>query len=146
MSVNDVHAVCSKLVRRSIDLRQLYRHAADACEPGLRLILGENVHTLDLVIADLRAQLGNADARLPRRGSLRGAAHRRLAGWLVRAASRRDGAWIRALAHHERALLQAFEQAIPVVPLDTALVLRRQLPRLLGIHLDMHSLVGTAGY
>ncbi|NMW25644.1 hypothetical protein HFP05_15145, partial [Rhodanobacter denitrificans] len=55
-------------------------------------------------------------------------------------------AWIRVLAHGESALLHRFEQAIATAPAESALVLRRQLPRLRGIHLDMHSLAGTARY
>jgi hypothetical protein len=43
-------------------------------------------------------------------------------------------------------LLHAFEQAIAEAPAESALALRRQLPRLHGIHLDMHSLAGSARY
>jgi len=44
-------------------------------------------------------------------------------------------------------LLHLFERAtIATAPADVALVLRRQLPRLHGIHLDMHGLGGTARY
>jgi uncharacterized protein (TIGR02284 family) len=139
-------STCNALIRRSIDLRRLYRHAAKACEPGLRVVLNENVQTLDLLIADLQAQLRASDSKPSEHGTWRGAAHRHLAGWLVHAASRRDSAWIRALAHHESALLHAFEQAIAAEPAESALALRRQLPRLHGIHLDMHSLVGSARY
>jgi len=139
-------STCNALIRRSIDLRRLYRHAATACEPGLRVVLNENVQTLDLLIADLQAQVGASDGKPSEHGTWRGAAHRHLAGWLVHTASRRDSAWIRALAHHESALLQAFEQAIAVAPAESARALRRQLPRLHGIHLDMHSLAGTARY
>ncbi|OOG65674.1 hypothetical protein B0E46_04445 [Rhodanobacter sp. B04] len=136
-------AICHDLVRRSIDLQRLYRHAAAACEPGLRMVLGENAHTLGVLIADL--QRAN-DSMLQQRGSWRGTVHRHVAGCLVRTAARRDHAWIRVLAHHESALLQAFERAIAVVPAESARVLHRQLPRLRGIHLDMHNLVGSARY
>jgi Domain of unknown function (DUF2383). len=139
-------STCHTLIRRSIDLRQLYRHAATACEPGLRMVLNDNVHTLDLLIADLQAQLHASGGRPCVRGSWRGTVHRHLAGWLMRTAARRDHAWIHALAHGERALLQRFEQAIATAPAESTLVLRRQLPRLHGIHLDMHSLAGTARY
>jgi hypothetical protein len=71
---------------------------------------------------------------------------RHLAGWLVRVAARRDSAWVRALAHHESALLRAFERAIVAAPPDAALALRRQLSRLRDIHLDMDSLGGAARY
>ena len=135
---------CNALIRRSIDLRRLYRHAAAACEPGLRVVLNENVQTLDLLVADLQAQW-RADGGTPsKHGSWRGAARRHLAGWLAHAGMHSDSAWIRALAHHESALLHAFEQAIADAPPASALTLRRQLPRLRGIHLDMHSLTGTA--
>ena len=71
---------------------------------------------------------------------------RYVTGWLVHVATRPESAWIRALAHHETALLRAFEQAIAAAPANSALALRRQLPRLRGIHLDMHSLAGSARY
>ncbi|MFZ0870435.1 MAG: DUF2383 domain-containing protein [Rhodanobacter sp.] len=134
------------LIRRSIDLRRLYRHAAASCEPGLRMVLGENAQTLDLLIADLQAQLRACGGKPYEHGSWRGAARRYVAGWLVHTAARRDSAWIRALVHHESALLQTFEQAIAALPAESALVLRRQLPRLRGIHLDMGSLAGSARY
>ncbi|MBQ4855485.1 DUF2383 domain-containing protein [Rhodanobacter sp. B2A1Ga4] len=139
-------STCNTLIRRSIDLRQLYRHAAAACEPGLRMVLNDNVHTLDLLIADLQAQLRDRGDRPCEHGSWHGTVHRHLAGWLVRTAARHDSAWIRVLAHGESALLHGFEQAIAAAPAESVLVLRRQLPRLRGIHLDMHSLAGTARY
>lgn len=137
---------CNVLIRRSIDLRRLYRHAAADCEPGLRVVLNENVQTLDLLIADLQAQWRAGDGSPTRRGSWRGTARRHLAGWLAHAGARRDRVWIRALAQHESRLLHAFEQAIAAAPLESALALCRQLPRLHGIHLDMHSLTGTVHY
>jgi hypothetical protein len=136
----------SALIRRSIDLRRLYRCAAAGAEPGLRLVLGENVQTLELVIADLQAQLRASQGKACVHGSWRGAARRRATSWLVRVAARRDSAWLRVLAHHERALLHAFEQAIARAPATSTLVLRRQLPRLRGIHSDMDSLSGIARY
>ncbi|MHB1057478.1 MAG: DUF2383 domain-containing protein [Rhodanobacter sp.] len=139
-------SACHALVRRSIDLRQLYRHAAKACEPGLRMVLNDNVQTLDLLIAELQAQLRAEGIRSCGSGSWRGVVHRHLAGWLLHMASRRDGAWIRMLTHGESMLLHEFECAIASAPRATALALRRQLPRLHGIHMDMHSLAGTARY
>ncbi|WP_447732149.1 DUF2383 domain-containing protein [Rhodanobacter soli] len=139
-------STCNALIRHSIDLRRLYRHAATACEPGLRMVLNDNAHTLDLLIADLQAQLRDRGGEPCEDGSWRGTVHRHLAGWLMRTATRRDNAWIRVLAHGESALLHRFEQAIATAPAGSALVLRRQLPRLRGIHLDMHSLAGTARY
>ena len=138
--------ICNALIRRSIDLQLLYRHAAASCEPGLRMVLGENVHTLGLLIADLQEQLRASGVEPRDHGSWRGVVHRHVTGWLVRAVARRDGAWIHALSHHESALLRAFEQATECMPVESALVLRRQLPRLRGIHLDMHSLAGSARY
>ncbi|HEY8328794.1 MAG TPA: DUF2383 domain-containing protein [Rhodanobacter sp.] len=139
-------STCNALIRRSIDLRRLYRHAATACEPGLRMVLNDNVHTLDLLIADLQAQLRDRGGKPCEHGSWRGAVHRHLAGWLMRTVARRASAWIHALAHDESVLLHCFEQAIAAAPAESALALRRQLPRLHGIHLDMHSLSGTARY
>ncbi|WP_449427374.1 DUF2383 domain-containing protein [Rhodanobacter umsongensis] len=139
-------AICNALIRRSIDLLLLYRRAAAGCEPGLRMVLGENVHTLQLLIADLQEQLRAGGVGPRDHGSWRGVVHRHVTGWLVRIVARRDGAWIRALSHHESALLHAFEQAIECMPVESALVLRRQMPRLRGIHLDMHSLAGSARY
>ncbi len=130
---------CQRLIRRSIDLCELYRQAAAACEPGLRMVLGENVHTLTLLIDDLQAQL-------------RGEQHERAsrAGWwyrrLLAYRPRDEAGWIRLLARHERALLRVFEQCIAVAPPDAAVILRRQLPRLRSIDLDMLSLVGMARY
>lgn len=144
MSLSLPVSTCHALIRSSIDLRQLYRHAATACEPGLRMVLNDNAHTLDLLVADLQAPLAECGARPCRRGSWRGVVHRHLAGWLMRIAARRDHAWIHLLAHHEGMLLRRFEQAIAAAPAES--VLRRQLPRLRGIHLDMHSLGGTARY
>ena len=139
-------AICNALIRRSIDLQRLYRHAAASCEPGLRMVLGENVHTLGLLIADLQAQLRASGDKPREHGSWQGIVHRHVAGKLVHTIARRDSAWIGVLAHHESALLHAFEQAIASVPAELALVLQRQLPRLRGIHLDMHNLVGSARY
>jgi Domain of unknown function (DUF2383). len=139
-----VPSTCNALIRRSIDLRQLYRRATTACEPGLRMVLNENMQTLDLLIADLQAQLRARDSKPSVHGTWRGAIRRYLTSWLVHAAHNRDNAWIRALAHQESALLHAFEQAIADAPAESGLALRRQLPRLRGIHLDMHSLAGTA--
>lgn len=139
-------ALFNALIRRSIDLRRLYRCAATASEPGLRMVLNENAHTLDLLIADLQMQLQVGGDRAVERGSWHATAHRHLVAWLMRTDERRDSAWIRALAHRESALLQAFEQAMATAPADSALSLRRQLPRLRSIHLDMHNLAGTARY
>jgi uncharacterized protein (TIGR02284 family) len=139
-------ATLKQLVRRSVDLRQLYGHAARACEPGMRLVLNENVQTLALLISDLQARLREMGVKPPLQGSLRGTTHRHLAGWLMHASPRSELAWLRLLAHHETALLLGFEQAITDTTAATAQVLRQQLPRLRGIQLDMHTLAGPAGY
>ncbi|MEP7185425.1 MAG: hypothetical protein ABI767_06245 [Rhodanobacter sp.] len=134
------------LIRRSIDLRRLYCDAAAVSEPGLRVILSDNARTLDLLIGDLQAQLRGIGLEPPTHGSWRGSTHRHLAGWLMHAAPRSGVAWIRLLGHHESALLHAFEQAIENASPEAALTLRRQLPRLQGIRLDMDSLAGTTRY
>ncbi len=137
---------CNGLLRQSIDLRRLYRHAARQCEPGLRVVLSENAQTLDLLIADLQAQR-RAEGGAPRgHGSWHGIARCHLTGWLVRLAGRRDSAWVRALAYREAALLGAFERAIAAAPTPATLALRRQLSRLRDIHLDMDNLGGAARY
>jgi hypothetical protein len=131
------------LLRRSIDLRGLYRRAARNCEPGLRLVLEENVQVLDLLVTELLPQVECVPGGGVR-GSWRGGMHRRVTDWLTRSAANRDLAWIRVLAFHESALLQAFESAIAALPSQQAMLLRRQLPRLHAIHLDMHHLAGNA--
>jgi uncharacterized protein (TIGR02284 family) len=140
------NVVCNDLIRRSIDLRRLYRHAAAACEPGLRMVLGENAQTLDLLVADLQAQVLATGDKPRLRGSRLGVMKQQAADLLVRVATHRDHAWLQALAHDESALLRDFEDAISESSAGSALVLRRQLPRLRNIHLDMHNLGGTARY
>lgn len=129
------------LIRRGIDLRALYRDAStQASEPGLRVVLGENASALDQVIADLQVQVRQLGGTPARRGRLGGAARRQLIEWLLPDTPRRDVAWIARLAHGEEALVHAFEEGMQNATPEAALVLRRQLPRLQGIHLDMHSL------
>ena len=135
------HTLLNALIRRSIDLRGLYRHAAlQAQEPGLRVVLDENASALDLLIADLQSQVRQAGGTAATRGRLGGSARRQLLEWLLPAVPNRDQGWIARLAHSELALLHAFEHGIQQAPADVALALRRQMPRLQGIHLDMHSL------
>jgi uncharacterized protein (TIGR02284 family) len=107
------------------------------------MVLGENTQTLDLLISDMQAQVLAAGGTPRLRGSRLGAVKQQLADLLVRATAHRDHAWLNALAHHESALLRAFENAI-AASTGPALVLRRQLPRLRSIHLDMHHLGGAA--
>lgn len=137
-------ASCRDLLRRSIDLRQMYRQAARVCEPGLRTVLEENALTLDLLIADLQGQACAGGVRSYARGSWRGTARRQLSAWLMRVAARQDRVWLRTLAHQGADLLEAFEQAIAQLPAESARVLCRQLPRLRAIHQDMRWLVGSA--
>lgn len=133
--------IFNALIRRGIDLRALYRDAsAQAREPGLRVVLGENASALDQVIADLQIQVSQLGGTPARRGRLGGAARRQVIEWLLPDAPRRDVAWIARLAHGEAALVHAFEQGMQHASPEAARVLRRQLPRLQGIHLDMHSL------
>lgn len=135
------HPLFNALIRRSIDLRGLYRHAAlQAQEPGLRAVLGENASALDWLIADLQAHIRQAGSTPATRGRLGGGARRQLIEWCLPATPDRDQGWIAHLAHSELALLRAFEKSLQQAPADAALILRRQLPRLQGIHLDMHSL------
>lgn len=143
MSLHAQQAACRALIRRSIDLGQLYRYAAEASEPGMRMVLNDNARTLDLLIADLQAQMQAAGGRTHAHGSWRGAAKRTLAACLVRVAARRDGAWLRLLAHHETDLLRDFERTIAALPAESSRGLVRQLPRLHGIHMDLHSLAGS---
>jgi uncharacterized protein (TIGR02284 family) len=147
-SSQDPHAVAPRpqtlfnaLIRRGIDLRAMYRDASlQASEPGLRVVLGENASALDQVIADLQAQVHQLGGEPARRGRLGGAARRQLIEWLLPATPHRDVAWIARLAHGEAALVHAFEEGLQRATPDAARVLHRQLPRLQGIHLDMHSL------
>lgn len=132
------------LIQRSIDLLQMYRIAAASCEPGLKVVLDENAQTLDAMIVDLQTQLRAGGGKPRRAGTLRGAMRRHIAGSLTRIASHRDVAWIRELSDSESSLLRAFERVVAELPPESALALRRQLPRLNSIHLDMGNLAGTA--
>jgi uncharacterized protein (TIGR02284 family) len=134
----------NNLIQRSIDLLQLYRHAASSCEPGLKVVLNENAQTLNAMITDLQNQLSASGGKPRRSGTLRGVLRRHLADSLTRVASQRDVAWIRELSDDESRLLHAFETVVAALPAESALALRRQLPRLTGIHLDMDNLAGTA--
>lgn len=130
------------LIRRSIHLHRLYDHAAGVSEPGLRWVLSDNARTLDLLIGDLQAQLPGNGFPSRATGGWRGIVRPRLAIWLIRATPRSGEGWLRLLARHEGALLRAFERAIATARSPTASQLRRQLPRLHSIHLDMNILAG----
>jgi len=144
MSPRLPQATYNTLIQRSIDLLALYQQAASTCEPGLRVILDENAQTLDAMICDLQTQLRDSGGTPRRNGTLRGAARRYVTGSLVRASTDRSVAWIRELADNESGLLQAFEKVVAALPAESALALRRQIPRLTSIHLDMDNLAGTA--
>lgn len=145
MATNPAHTTCNQLIRRCIDLHRMYRHAALAVnEPGLRAVLGEDAQALASVVAELQHEMTQAGGDTRRRGSWRAALRCRLVESTARATARHDSAWIHALAQDEGALLRAFERAIAELPEDAASGLRRQLPRLRGIHMDMHSLAGAA--
>lgn len=144
MSASLPQATYNAMIQRSIDLLQLYRQAASSCEPGMKFVLNENAQTLSSMIADMQAQLRDSGGKPKCSGTLRGALRRRLTGSLTRVATNRDAAWLRELAEDESKLLHAFEKVIADLPPESALALRRQLPRLNGIHLDMDNLAGTA--
>jgi uncharacterized protein (TIGR02284 family) len=139
--------LCNRLIRRSIELRALYRHAAEQVnEPGLRTVLNEEAQSLDQVIAELQAQLRRHDLLPATRGRVLEAARQRLDELLVRGIPRNDDAWIRLLARHEQQLLKAFERALARLAAgDMNAALHRQLPRLQSIDLDMHSLAKAVG-
>lgn len=145
MATNSARHTCNQLIRRCIDLHRLYRHAAQAVnEPGLRAVLGEDAQALASVVIELQHDVALAGGEARRRGSWRSALRCRLVESMARATARYDHAWIRALAQDEGTLLRAFEHAIAELPEDAARVLRRQLPRLRSVHLDMHNLAGAA--
>lgn len=107
------------------------------------MVLEENVQVLDLLVTELLQHVEGVPGS-GIRGSLRGRLHRRVTEWLTRSAAHPDLAWLKVLAFHESALLQAFESAAASPPTQQAILLRRQLPRLHAIHLDMHHLAGSA--
>lgn len=140
--------MCNGLIRRSIELRALYRHAAaHVNEPGLRTVLDEEAQSLTEVIAELQAQMRKHANAPATRSRVIGAARQRFDALLVRGMPRTDDAWIRLLARREQVVLRAFERALNRVALgDMTAVLHRQLPRLQSIDLDMHSLAKAVGH
>ena len=137
---------CNQLLRRSIDLCRLYRRAARRCEPGLALVLRENAQTLDLLIADLQQYVKASGGRARCHGSWRGALRWHVSDMLLQASSDRGAGWVHLLAHHESGLMQLFERLTVDGSTELAQLLRRQLPRMRSIDLDMHMLDGGAGY
>lgn len=142
------HYLCNALIRRSIELRALYCHAAaQVGEPGLRTVLNEEAQSLAEVIAELQAQLRQHDGTPATRSRMIGAARQRFDALLVRSMPRSDDAWIRLLARREQHLLRAFERALSRVATgDVTAALHRQLPRLQSIDLDMLSLAKAVGH
>jgi uncharacterized protein (TIGR02284 family) len=142
--MNDIRTTCNQLIRRGIDLSRLYRHAARAVnEPGLRAVLDEDAQALATVVVELQHEMERAGGTPRTNGSWRAALRCRLVETMAHATARRDSIWIHALAQDESALLRAFERAIAELPEESVKSLRRQLPRLRGIHLDMHNLAGA---
>lgn len=140
--------LCNALIRRSIELRALYCHAAaEVGEPGLRTVLHEEAQSLSEVIAALQTHMRHHDAAPATRSRMMGTARRRLDALVLRGIPRSDDAWIRLLARSEQRLLLAFERGLNrSEPGDMTNALHRQLPRLQSIHLDMHSLAKAVGH
>lgn len=130
------------LIRHGIDDRDLYRCAAnDVSEPGLQVVFQETAASLGAMIDDLQHQVRDSGHRPARHGTLAGGVRRWLLGRRGGYNARRcDECWIARLLRSESELLNAVERRIDRVTPDAALVLRRQLPRLYGIHMDMSSL------
>jgi uncharacterized protein (TIGR02284 family) len=140
--------LCNGLIRRSIELRALYRDAASqVSEPGLRTVLHEEAQSLDQVIAELQAQMRKHAVEPATRSRMIGLAQQRLDALLVRGMPRADDAWIRLLARKEQRLLKNFERALGKMAAgEMNTTLHRQLPRLQSIDLDMHSLAKAVGH
>nr|WP_239538584.1 PA2169 family four-helix-bundle protein [Dyella mobilis] len=140
-------SLCNGLIRRSIELRALYRHAAkEVSEPGLRTVLNEEAQSLDHVIAELQAQLSKQTFIPATRSRMIGRARQHFDTLLVRSMHRSDDAWIRVLARNEKRLLKAYERALGrIASGEMTVVLHRQLPRLQSIDMDMHSLAKAIG-
>jgi uncharacterized protein (TIGR02284 family) len=138
-----IQHLCNGLIRRSIELHALYRHAAvRVSEPGLRTVLDEEAQSLSLVIAELQIQIRSHEGTPATRRRMFGAVRHRFNALMPR----NDDQWIRLLARHERMLLRSFERAIARLgPGDMTSELHRQLPRLHSIDLDMHSLAKAVG-
>ncbi|HET6431864.1 DUF2383 domain-containing protein [Dyella sp.] len=133
------------LIRRCIDLQRLCQHAArNVSEPGLRVVLQETAAALELLVIDLQTQAAASGRRPASRGRWSGPLQRRLTSLWMHGAPLRDDQWIRLLARREAAVLQLFEQTVGAATPDNAPTLRRLLPQLQAVHLDMHSLAAAA--
>jgi uncharacterized protein (TIGR02284 family) len=144
----DSQHLCNALIRRSIELRALYCHAAtQVSEPGLRTVLDEEAQSLSEVISALQTQLRHHAITPATRSRVTGNVRRHLDALLLRGMPRSDDAWIRVLARNEERLLLAFERVLSrIEPGEMTTTLHRQLPRLQSIHLDMHSLAKAVGH
>jgi uncharacterized protein (TIGR02284 family) len=144
----DSQHLCNALIRRSIELRTLYRHAAaQVSEPGLRTVLHEEALSLAEVITALQTQLRSHAIAPATRSRFIERTRQRLDALLLRGMPRSDDTWIRLLARHEGSLLLAFERALNhIAPDEMTATLHRQLARLQSIHLDMHSLAKAVGH
>lgn len=137
--------IYNALIRRSMDLQRLCKRAAQqVVEPGLRVVLQENAATLELLILDLQMQLIAIGGQPATRGRWSSALRRRVGAWWLRTSAVSDQQWIHTLARRESVLLLALEHAIERAPPENALALRRLLPRLATVHLEMHSLASAA--
>jgi uncharacterized protein (TIGR02284 family) len=138
-----IQHLCNGLIRRSIELRTLYRHAATRLsEPGLRTVLDEEAQSLSLVIDELQAQIRSHEGSPATRRRMLGAMRCHFDVLMPHS----DDAWIRLLARHEQNLLRSFERVIAQIgPSEMKAELHRQLPRLHSIDLDMHSLAKAIG-
>lgn len=144
MAPRSTHRICNPLIRRGLDLCRLYRYAARAVsEPGLRAVLDEDAQALAALVGEWQSVVASRGGEPPRQGSWRVPLRCRLLDGMARIETRRDYTWILALTRDEAGLLQRCEQAIAALPPDVARQLQQQLPRLRGIDLDMHSLVGS---
>jgi len=139
----DIQHPCNGLIRRSIELRALYCHAATRVnEPGLRTVLEEEAQSLSEIIGELQAHLRSRDGTPATRCGVIGTARQQWDNLLPR----NDDAWIRVLAQQEQKLLHAFERVLTkVTSSETAAALHRQLLQLRSIDLDMHSLAQAIG-
>lgn len=140
-----VQQLCNGLIRRSIELRALYCHAATrVTEPGLRTVLDEEAQSLGLVITELQDQIRTHEGAPATRRRMFGTVRYRFDVLMPRS----DDDWIRVLARQEQSLLRSFERVIDRMGAndpDMKAELHRQLPRLHSIDLDMHSLAKAVG-
>ena len=140
-----IQPLYNDLIRRGIDLQCLCAQAAHkVAEPGLRVVLQENAAALELLILDLQMQLAATGGHAATRGRWGNVLQRRIDTWWMRGTPVSDHQWIRTLVRREEQLLHALEDAIERAPPGPSMALRRLLPRLATVHMEMHSLVSAA--